>query len=61
MVKNIKTEDIHKEKFYIFDTLNYELDGPLPKGKGKKVTGLMIDELGGKIMTEFVGLRAKTK
>ena len=42
-----------------FDTWNYELDRPLPKRKNKKVIGLMKDELGGKIMTKFVGLRAK--
>ena len=27
-----------------FDTSNYELDRPLPKGKNKKVIGLMKDE-----------------
>ena len=42
------------------DTSNYELDRPLSKGKYKKVIGLIKDELGGKIMTIFVGLREKT-
>ena len=28
------------------DTSNFELDRPLPKGKNKKVIGLMKDELG---------------
>ena len=60
----IKTDDIYKDIAEDvetrFDTSNYELDRPLPKGKNKKVIGLMKDELGGKIMTKFVGLRAKT-
>ena len=43
-----------------FDTSNYELEIPLLEGKTKKVIGLMKDDLGGKIMKEFVGLRAKT-
>ena len=59
----IKTDDIYKDIAEDvetrFDTSNYELDRPLPKGKNKKVIGLMKDELGGKIMTKFVGLRAK--
>ena len=60
----IKVDDIYKDIAEDvesrFDTSNYELDRPLPKGKNEKVIGLMKDELGGKIMTKFVGLRAKT-
>ena len=43
-----------------FDTSNYELGRPLPKGKIKKVIGLIKDELGKNIMTKFVGSRPKT-
>ena len=63
-IMSIKTEDLYKgiandvEK--IFDMSNYEVDRPLPTGKNKKVIGLMKDELGGKIITEFVALRPKT-
>ena len=63
---HIKTEDFYKdtandvEKW--FDISNYDENdkSPLPIGKNKKVIGLFKDELGGKIMIEFVGLRAKT-
>ena len=43
-----------------FDTSNYELDKPLPKGKNKKVIGLVKNGLDGKTMKEFAVLRAKT-
>ena len=32
-----------------YDTLNYEVDRPLPKGMNKKVIDLMKGELGGMI------------
>ena len=63
-VMNIKTEDFYKdiandvEKR--FNTSDYEVNRPLPTGKNKKVIGLMKDELGGKIIMEFVTLRSKT-
>ena len=43
------------------DTSGYDKTDsrPLPVGFNKKVIGLMKDELGGKIMTELVALRAK--
>ena len=61
---NIETKDFCKDIANdvdeIFDTSNYECDRPLPTGKNKKVIDLMKDELGGKIITEFVALRPKT-
>ena len=71
LVIHIKTEnflidisyDVEKQS----DTSNYDEDEcnsidkiPLPTGKNKTVFGLFKNELGRKIMKEFVGLRAKT-
>ena len=60
----IKTDNIYKDLpedlETRFDTSTYELDRLLPKGINKKVIRLIKDELGGKIMTKFVGLRPKT-
>ena len=62
-IMHIKTkdfyEDIANDVEKRFDTSNYFVERPLPTGKNKKVPGLMKDELGGKIMVEFFGLRPK--
>ena len=61
---------IETEDFYVdispdvqckFDTSNYpkEHASGIETGVNKKVIGLMKDEVGGKIITKFVGLRAK--
>ena len=63
-IMNIKTndfyEDIANDVENRFDTSNYEIKRPLQIGKNKKVISFMKDELGGKIITEFVTLRPKT-
>ena len=63
-VMHIKTNDFYKDISddvdSRFDTSNYEVKIPLPKGKNKKVIGLMKDELGGEIISEFIALRPKT-
>ena len=63
-IVHIKTKGIYSDiSKYVetrFDTSNYRLDRPLPKGKNKKVTGLMKNELRGKIMKAFAALKAET-
>ena len=59
-IVHVKADDIYKgvaeDVETRFDTSNFELHKPLPKGKNKKVIQLMKDELVGQIMKE---LRAK--
>ena len=63
-IMNIKTNDFYKDISddvdNRFDTSNYEIKTPLPIEKNKKVIGLMKDELGGEIITEFIALKPKT-
>ena len=62
---NIKTEnfyrDIANDAKEWYDTSNYDENekNTLPIGENKKVIGLFKDELGGKIMAEFIALRPK--
>ena len=65
-IMHIKTDDFYKDISADvnkrFDTSNFNKNDnrPLEIGKNKKVLGKFKDELGGKIMTKFVALRAKT-
>ena len=68
-IVHIKTVDIYRDIAEDvetkFDTSNYEtecnsIDRLLLQIRNKKVIGLMKDKLGGKTMTTFSGLRAKT-
>ena len=65
-VMHIETEDFYEDIVVdvekSFDTSNYDENDerPLPIGQNEKVIDLFKDELGRKIMIEFVGLRAKT-
>ena len=64
LIYNIETEDFYKDIAEDvpdrFDTSGYNPDRPLPVGLNKKVIGLMKDEQGGEIMTEFFTLRPNT-
>ena len=55
-------KDISNDVDEWFDTSNFNKNDnrPLLIGKNKKVIGKFKDELGGKLLTEFVALRAKT-
>ena len=61
----IETEDFYKDisndVTRLFDTSNFSNSHPscIQTGINKKVVGMFKDECGGKIMEEFVGLRAK--
>ena len=63
LIYSIETDDFYKDIAKDvkdrFDMSGYNPDRPLPVGLNKKVIGLMKDELGGEIMTEFVTLRPK--
>ena len=63
LIYDIETEDFYKDTAEDaknrFDTSGYNPHRPLPAGLNKKVIGLMKDELGGEIMTEFLTLRPK--
>ena len=63
LVYSIETEDFYADIAddipTRFDTSSYCSNRPLPISLNKKIIGLMKDELGGAIMTEFIALRPK--
>ena len=65
LMYEIQTDDFYKDISedvkYRFDTSNYPPNHPsgIPSGFNKKVLGMFKDEAGGKVIDEFVGLRAK--
>ena len=65
LMYEIETEDFYKDISADvkdrFDTSDYPPDHPsgIPSGFNKKVLGTFKDEVGGDIIDEFVGLRAK--
>ena len=63
-IVHVKIDDIYKDIAEDvdtrFDTSNFEMGRPFPKGNNKKLIEMMKEELSGQIMKEFVEIRAKT-
>ena len=62
VIIHVTTDDIYADmqaNISDYDTSNYPPDHPLFSTANKKVIGKFKDELGGRLMTEFIGLRPK--
>ena len=62
VIIHVTTDDISADmqaNISDYDTSNYPADHPLYSTNNKKVIGKFKDELGGRLMTEFIGLRPK--
>ena len=62
LIVKVDTEDIYadmKKNLDEYDTSNYSPGHPLYSDENKKVIGKYKDELGGQLLTEFIGIRPK--
>ena len=62
LIVKVDTDDLYKDMSLnadLYDTSNYSPGHPLFSNTNKKIIGKFKDELGGKVMTEFIGIRPK--
>ena len=62
LIVKVDTEDIYADMSLnadLYDTSNYSPGHPLYSDQNKKVIGKFKDELGGQLLTEFIGIRPK--
>ena len=62
LIVKVDTEDIYADMSLnadLYDTSNYQSDHPLYSDQNKKIIGKFKDELGGKVLTKFIGIRPK--
>ena len=62
VVIHVTTEDMYEDMMKhadLYDTSNFPEDHPLFSDQNKKIIGKFKDELGGKVLTEFIGIRPK--
>ena len=62
VIIHMQTEDIYQDmqaNISDYDTSNYPADHPLFSNTNKKIIGKFKDELGGQLLTEFIGIRPK--
>ena len=62
VIIHVTTDDIYcdmQANISDYDTSNYPADHPLFSNTNKKIIGKFKDELGGQLLTEFIGIRPK--
>ena len=62
LIVHVQTDDLYKDMSLnadLYDTSNYQSDHPLFSTANKKIIGKFKDELGGQLLTEFIGIRPK--